>query len=339
MNVPSPNGLPFGQILLGDACKRLAELPAASVDTVITSPPYFALRDYGHAKQLGLESTVDDWVQSVVGVCRQIARVLKPGGSLWLNVGDSFSNHHQQGAPKKSLLLGPQRLAIALLGDGWLIRNQVVWAKTNPMPSSVPDRLSCTYEVMFLLVRSERYFFDLDAIRQPLISTAKKRPRAASYQYLPDDVMPEGLDDNRGLSRLKVDGRAGHPLGKNPGDVWSLPTAAYHGAHFATFPVSLVEWPLLSTCPEKVCTACGQPWQREPIDRNAAVPIIGGLAPGCDCHGDTTPGVVMDPFMGSGTVAVAAEKHRRDWVGIELSALYATLARQRLADWRAKQSS
>lgn len=331
----TPDRLPTGQILVGDAARRLAELPPSTVDTVITSPPYFGLRDYGHAKQLGLESTVDDWVRSIVGVCRLIARVLKPGGSLWLNVGDSFSNHHRQGAAKKSLLLGPQRLAIALLRDGWLIRNQVIWNKTNPMPSSVTDRLSCHYEVLLLLVRSERYFFDLDAIRQPLTSTARKRPRSAGYQYLPDAVMPAGLDDNRGLSGLKATGRAGHPLGKNPGDVWSLPTAAYHGAHFATFPLSLIEWPLLSTCPEKVCTACGAPWQREPVDRTARVPILGGLVPGCDCRAEAVPGVVLDPFMGSGTVAIAAEKHHRSWVGIELSAVYATLARQRLADWRA----
>src|SRR5262249_4097810 len=148
-----------------------------------------------------------------------------------------------QGAAKKSLLLGPQRLAVALLKDGWLIRNQVVWAKTNPMPSSVADRLSCTYEVVLLLVRSERYFFDLDAIRQPLVTTAKKRPGSASYRYLPDEAIPpdSGFDDDRGLARLTTEGRAGHPLGKNPGDVWSLPTAGYHGAHFATFPLSLVE--------------------------------------------------------------------------------------------------
>src|SRR5207248_10780766 len=117
---------------------------------------------------------------------------------------DSYSSHQRQGAAKKSLLLGPQRLAIALLQDGWLIRNQIVWAKTNTMPSSISDRMSCTYEVMLLLVRSERYYFDLDAIRQPLTTTAKKRPRAADYRYLPDEAIPAdiGFDDDRGLNRL-----------------------------------------------------------------------------------------------------------------------------------------
>jgi site-specific DNA-methyltransferase (adenine-specific) len=330
---------PLGQILIGDVRKRLAELPSGSIDTVITSPPYFALRDYGHAGQLGLEPDVDDWVSNLVGVCRDLARVLKPGGSLWLNVGDSYSGHDRQGAPKKSLLLGPQRLALALLKDGWLIRNQVIWSKTNPMPSSISDRLSCTYEVIFLLVRSPRYFFDLDAIRQPITTKAKKRPGAAGYRYLPDDVIPPdiGFDDDRGLNRLKAEGRAGHPLGKNPGDVWQLPTAAYRGAHFATFPVSLAERPLLATCPERVCVTCGTPWRRVPVDRTQEAPTLGNLEAACDCGGDAVPGVVLDPFMGAGTVALAAELHGRDWVGIELNPVYAELARRRLADWRERQ--
>lgn len=328
--------LPLGRIVIGDVRNRLAELPAASVDTVITSPPYYGLRDYGHAKQLGLEPDVGAWVTNLVRVCRDVARVLKPSGSLWLNAGDGYSNHERQGAPKKSLLLGPQRLAVALVQDGWIIRNQVVWAKTNPIPSSVGDRLSCTYEVMLLLVRSQRYFFDLDAIRQPITTQATKRPGAAGYRYLPDHVMPPdtGFDDDGGLNQLKVEGRAGHPLGKNPGDVWQLPTAGYRGAHFATFPLSLITPPLLATCPEKVCTRCGIPWQREAVNRRHAVPILGRLRPGCKCGVGTVPGIVLDPFMGAGTVAVAAERHGRNWVGIELNPKYAALAERRIHDHR-----
>jgi DNA modification methylase len=326
-------------MLIGDVRKRLADLPPASVDTVITSPPYYNLRDYGHTGQLGLEPDVHGWVAGLVGVCEALARVLKPTGSLWLNIGDSFSNHPDQGTAKKSLLLGPERLSVALAEAGWIVRNRVVWAKTNPMPSSIRDRLSCTHEVVLLLVRSRRYFFDLDAIRQPLTSQARKRPNARDYRYLPDNVLPPdaGFDEDRGLNRLKVEGRAGHPLGKNPGDVWWLSTAGYRGAHFATFPISLVERPLLATCPKKVCAVCGEPWQREPVDRPAATPALGVLQPGCHCHAATTPGVVLDPFMGAGTVAVAAEQHGRDWVGIELNPAYAELARQRVARWREQQ--
>ncbi|MFJ6196995.1 DNA-methyltransferase [Micromonospora sp. NPDC092111] len=331
--------LPLGQIVVGDARQRLAELPDASVDTCITSPPYWNLRDYGHHGQLGLEADINGWVRNLVSVCRLVARVLKPGGSLWLNVADSYSIHQRQGAPKKSLLLGPQRLALALLDDGWLIRNQVVWAKTNPMPSSVGDRLSCTYEAMFLLVRSPRYYFDLDAIRLPLITKAKKRPNASGYRYLPEDALPPdiGFDDDQGLNQLKAEGRAGHPLGKNPGDTWSLPTAGYRGAHFATFPLVLAERPLLATCPERTCASCGTPWRREAVDRQQPIPTLGTLRPGCRCNATTQPGVALDPFMGSGTVAVAAEKHGRHWIGIELNPAYAALTQERLGAWRKRQ--
>jgi DNA modification methylase len=139
-----------------------------------------------------------------------------------------------------------------------------------------------------------------------------------------------GFDEDHGLNRLKVEGRAGHPLGKNPGDVWRLPTAAYRGAHFATFPQALVERPLLATCPQRVCAACGTPWQREAVDRSQAVPVLGQLRPACTCCAETTPGIVLDPFFGSGTIGVVAERFGRDWLGVELNAKYAALARERI---------
>jgi site-specific DNA-methyltransferase (adenine-specific) len=157
-------GLPRSRLLIGDVRTKLAELPDDSVDCVITSPPYFALRDYGQAGQLGLEASVDGWVQNLLTVTDEIRRVVKPSGSLWLNVADSYSHHPREGAAKKSLLLGPQRLALAMVGRGWLLRNQVVWAKTNPMPSNVTDRLSCTHETIYFFAKSPHYFFDLNAI-------------------------------------------------------------------------------------------------------------------------------------------------------------------------------
>ena len=336
MSGPNQARLPLGQILIGDVRDRLGELPPSSVDTIITSPPYYALRDYGHEDQLGLESNVNGWVKHLVGICDELARVLKPTGSLWLNVGDGFSNHPRQGAAKKSLLLGPQRLAVALAEAGWSIRNQVIWAKNNPMPSSVGDRLSCGYEVVLLCVRTRRYFFDLDAIRVPATTRQKKRPNAAQYQYLPEEAVPDGadVDLNQGLNHMKAEGQAAHPLGKNPTDVWMLPTAHFRGAHFATFPVSLVERPLLAGCPERVCTACGTPWERTPVDRTRRVPVLGQLVPSCNCDAGTRPGIVLDPFMGAGTVALTAEMHGRNWVGIELNPAFAAMAQFRLDQWR-----
>jgi DNA modification methylase len=342
-----PN-LPRNQILIGDVRTRLSELPNASVHTIITSPPYWAVRDYGHQDQIGAEATVDEWVDNLTAICTELKRVLRPDGALFLNLGDGYSRHPREGAAKKSLLLGPERLALRLTKAGWLLRNKVVWAKRNPMPSSVTDRLSTTHEFVYFFTRTNNYYFDLDAIREPTASAAlrparkPRRSRAAHYPPRAAVLSLHGgrtprVDLNQGLADLKAAGRDSHPLGKNPGDVWTIATASYRGAHFATFPLELVRRPLLATCPERVCTGCGQPWHRasQVIDGRALA--TGPLRPVCRCRTNWRPGVVLDPFMGSGTVALAAENHQRDWVGIELNPAYAALAEQRLAAWWARQ--
>ena len=318
------NDLPRNTILAGDVIDRLAVLPASSVDCVVTSPPYFQLRDYGVRGQLGLEDHVDAWVEGQRAVCGQLSRVLKPTGSVWLNLGDAFSRHARYGAPSKGLLLSPERLLIALVGDGWIVRNKVIWAKPNPMPTSVGDRLADSYEVVYLLVRNRHYFFDLDAIREPFTA---------------------------GLTKPKELGQDGGPLrGKNPGDVWTIPTSGFRGAHFATFPKALIRRPILASCPEAICTVCGTPWRRKVrLERlgmvTAASPResmvrtfsgswrtvreIGDLIP-CGCGAPTRPGVVLDPFFGTGTVGLVARDLGRDWLGIELNPRYVELARQRL---------
>lgn len=327
------------QIVLGDADAVLRNLPADSIDTIITSPPYFLLRDYQVEGQLGLEGHVDSWVEHLVTVTDQLARVLKPTGSLWLNLGDSYSRHDRYGAPPKSLLLGPERLLLALSARGWIVRNKIVWAKSNPMPHSVADRLTCTWEPLYLLVRSRSYFFDLDAIRQPHATSRAStprtgRPRPSKYGAVngrkPDWAGPLA-GKNDGLDKARAEGRAGHPLGKNPGDVWTFATAGHRGAHFAVFPERLIERPLLASCPERVCVRCGAPWRRRPYRQLGAVALRGRLRPGCDCAAAHRPGLVLDPFIGSGTVAVAAERVGRDWLGIELKAEFRQLALARIA--------
>ncbi len=161
------NRLPRQTILVGDAHARLRVLPPASIDCVITSPPYWALRNYGMQTQLGLEASVNAWVAGLLPVFDELARVLKPEGALWLNVGDSFSRHPRHGAPAKSLVLAPERLALKLVARNWVLRNKVVWTKPNARPTSITDRLACTWEYVFFFVRSRRYAFDLDAIRVP----------------------------------------------------------------------------------------------------------------------------------------------------------------------------
>ena len=169
--------LPRGEVLVGDARAELQQLPDASVDMVLTSPPYFRLRDYAVTGQLGLEPTVDDWVAGLRDVAREVARVLVPTGSFWLNVGDTYSTSERDGAKRKSLLLGPERLALALLEDGWRLRNKIVWQKANYMPTSVTDRLACSWETIYVFTSGDRYFFDLDAIRRPHTSTVPKTTR------------------------------------------------------------------------------------------------------------------------------------------------------------------
>ena len=323
--------LPLNQVITGDAREVLATLPAASVDCVITSPPYFRLRNYQDGRQIGLEAHVDEYVRELRLVGRELARVLKPGGAFWLNLGDTYSRSSKEGAENKSLLLSAERVALALVADGWVLRNKVVWAKTNPMPTSVQDRLSCTHEFVYFFVRERKYFFDLDAIRVPHVSRPSRPSKGRVAWSVPDSWRGPSTGSNGGLNRLKAQGLVGHPLGKNPGDVWRLATAGYRGAHHAVFPEKLVERPLLATCPERVCSRCGKPWRRSTIRKLGQLAVAGTLRPACGCKALSRPGVVLDPFMGSGTVASTAARHGRHWLGIELNPTFADLASERLS--------
>jgi DNA modification methylase len=293
------------------------------VDCVITSPPFFLLRNYQAENQIGLEATVGEYVQHIVAVMDEVARVLKPTGSLWLNLGDSYSRSERYGAVPKAMLLAPERVLIALSERGWIIRNKIVWAKPNPMPTSVRDRLNTTWEPLYFLVRSPAYFFDLDAIREPHRSTRRPSVPSQKIKYGPGGKAAWAgplAGANDGLLRLRMKGSPGNPRGKNPGDCWQLSTASYHGAHFATFPTRLVTKPLLGSCPERICSVCGLPWIRtEDV-----------LAAACTCSGRTNRGVVLDPFMGAGTTALEAERLGRDWIGIEVNGDYRDLALKRV---------
>lgn len=313
---------PRNKVLIGDARAVLADLPVGSVDAVLTSPPYFRLRDYEVAGQLGQEETVTEWVAELRGICRQIARVLKPHGSLWLSVNDSFSSGSGRGGPRKSLLLGPERLLVALAADGWLTKGKIVWAKQNPLPESVRDRLARTWEPLFHLTRSPDAYFDIDAIRAP----HRGRTRAV--------VEPNRRyrGEHNGLVRLKANGSYGHPLGKNPGDCWSLPKGGYRGQHFAVFPEALVERPIRATVPERVCLACSRPYRRPyfpgPL---GAASAAGPLGADCRCRPRRSArGLVLDPFCGVGTTGVVAQRSGRDFIGVELNPRFAQVARARL---------
>jgi site-specific DNA-methyltransferase (adenine-specific) len=323
--------LPRNTILTGDARRILPDLLPESVDVVVTSPPYVgALRDYGRAGQLGQEPTVTEYVESLRAILRQVRRLLKPTGSLWLNLGDAHSRHPRQGAPAKSLLLAPQRVALVLAEDGWIVRNVVIWHKTNPMPQSARDRLSPTHETIIFATKQPSYFFDLDAIRVPHRSAQRiGQPSPSSLGRL-----YRGAND--GLGKLRAAGEVGSPRGKNPGDVWRMATAVDRLGHQATFPQSLIERPILGGAPERICTQCDRAWTRPTriIRRRTSEGVIQVRRVGelrrCDCFAPSRPGVVLDCFAGTGTTLVAAKKLNRDFVGIELNPVYSRLAKRRL---------
>jgi site-specific DNA-methyltransferase (adenine-specific) len=327
--------LPRNTILTGDARDVLAGLLPESVDCCVTSPPYAnAVRDYGAPGQLGQEPTISEYARSLRAVLCGVRRVLKPTGSLWLNLGDGYARHPRQGAPRGSLLLVPQRVALALSADGWIVRNVVIWRKPNPLPQSAPDRLSPTYEAVIFATKSRRYFFDLDAIRVPhrsahRIGTPRRSEHGRRYQ-----------GNNTGLGKLKAAGRVGNVRGKNPGDVWTIPTATDRRGHQATFPAGLIERPILATCPELICVQCDRPWMRSTriVSRRTNEGMrhtreVGELRR-CDCFAPSRPGVVLDPFMGTGTTALVAERLRRDWLGIEVNPTFTKLAEDRLSSLR-----
>lgn len=309
-------------LLLGDAVDQLRTLPDGSVDCVVTSPPYFGLRDYeGHPEQIGLEETPAEYVASLLRVFAEARRVLAEDGTCWLNLGDSYAyppgSAGRQGdgqrkgrtftaegirgtrvLPPKNLLGIPWRVAFALQDAGWYLRNAIVWNKPNAMPESVRDRLSTRYEVVFLLTRSPRYWFNLDAIRVPY---SENKPWGINASNKPGEATAR-LRGHRsdqhqtGLLGPPVE----HPHGRNPGDywviddVWSIPTAKLPETHFAAFPVEL---------PRRCIKA--------------------GCKPG---------GTVLDPFSGAGTTAMAAQQLGRKAIGIDLVAAYHDIALRRMSD-------
>lgn len=327
--------LPRREVLIGDALERLRALPDNSVDMVFTSPPYFRLRDYAADGQIGLEPHVDQWVDRLAEISAEIGRVLVPTGTYWLNLGDTYATHRSHGADRKSLLMGPERLALRLQRAGWIVRNKIVWAKTNPMPTSIRDRLSCAYEPIYVLAKEQMYFYDLDAIRQPHRSTRGNRKPHTVRVRGKESWRGPNADSERGLDALKAQGLVGHPLGKNPGDVWQLASSNFRGAHHATFPIQLARRAIQAGCPEARCIRCRLPWRRRLIRAIGGNAVREALAPTCDCEAPKEPGLVLDPFIGSGTTAVAAEELSRDWLGIELNADFAAMAKQRIADAKA----
>ena len=302
------------RLLIGDALTVLATLPAESVHCVVTSPPYWGLRDYGVAGQVGIEETPEAFVAVMVEIFREVRRVLRQDGTLWLNLGDSYAtgagkvgNHPGGGVqgdnwhgpttqPNRMRIAGlkakdligiPWRVAFALQADGWYLRQDIIWAKTNPMPESIKDRCTKAHEYLFLLSKSRRYHFDSAAIAERANNPEGPRQQNTKYQGEYDRTRDERLRTYAGENKIKPSET------RNKRSVWSVSRQPFAEAHFATFPPNLVKPCIKAGCPKG--------------------------------------GTVLDPFAGAGTTGLVADRLQRNALLIELNPEYVTMARARIA--------
>ena len=306
-------------IINRDALCALQELPSESVHCCVTSPPYFALRDYGLDAQIGQEDTPEQYIDRLTSVFRELYRVLRKDGTLWLNIADTYCgtgnkggyadpknpkgrtgqriarNSRVTGCKQKDLIGIPWLLAFSLREQGWYLRSDIIWQKQNPMPESCKDRPTRCYEHIFLLSKEKKYYYDAAAIAEPLApTTAERYRRARSTNSKYTQEIP-GQGKVQGLNRPRDGGYyddALMPTTRNKRDVWLINTVPYKGAHFAAFPPKLAETCILAGCPKG--------------------------------------GIVIDPFFGSGTTGFAAKSLDRHYIGIELNAEYCALARARI---------
>lgn len=384
------------RILTGDCRDVLKTLDADSVQCAVTSPPYYGLRDYGVSGQIGLERSPDEYVAQMVDVFREVRRVLRDDGVAWLNLGDSYAasgakmlgrndagrniggrggniegsgNPGTQGAAilsygakPKDLLGIPWRVAFALQADGWWLRSEIIWSKPNPMPESVTDRPTSAHEKVFLLAKSERYFYDLEAIREPVSPNNQGIISAPKMDGYRGDRMVNGARDQATRTYTEI-------KGANARNVWTIATQPFSGAHFATMPPDLAERCVLAgTSEQGCCPHCGAPWERisrrldqgwdgskygDRVQAAANGARKGGTArstlgssngrlvgkrtttgwrPTCACPEHAPiPCTVLDPFGGAGTTGLVANRLNRNAILIELNPQYAQLSRERIA--------
>jgi site-specific DNA-methyltransferase (adenine-specific) len=227
------------RIIQGDCIEGLRTLPDASVHCCVTSPPYWGLRDYGHDGQIGLESTPEAYVARMVEVFREVRRVLRDDGTLWLNLGDTYGS----GKQLKGI---PWRVAFALQSDGWVLRQDIIWAKPNPMPESVRDRCTKAHEYVFLFAKGERYFYDSAAVREAAIP--QKRMGESAIGYATPKHSAGARHTGTGGRRSTLNASTGSH--KNRRSVWLVATRQYSGAHFAVMPPDLARWCIKAGCTE-----------------------------------------------------------------------------------------
>jgi len=310
------------ELICDNVIDGLGQVKSKSVHSIITSPPYYNLRDYEYGSQIGLEKTPEEYVERLVSVFSAAKNVLRDDGTVWLNVGDTYAFSKGNGYKKRDLLGVPWMLAFALRKDGWFLKSDIIWAKPNPLPGGVTDRPVSSHEYLFLLSKSEDYFYDQEAIKESAVEKNK---------------------DGTFKKRIKR-------------DVWTVPVASFKGAHFAVFPTKLVEPCILASTSEYgCCSECGAPYIRQIhkkryatrpgrhnkkdktgfVNRDSGRHLTDtstiGWKKSCSCNSDTVSScVVMDLFCGSGTTGVVALRNRRKFIGIDGKQEYIDLANNRL---------
>ena len=302
----------MNKIITGNAIEVLKELPDCTADCCITSPPYLGLRDYGVNGQIGLEKSVEAYINRLTDIFKEVRRVLKNDGTLWLNIGDSYvsSNSEYSNCKRKDLIGVPWLLAFALRNDGWYLRQDIIWEKPNAMPESVKDRCTKSHEYIFLFSKQSKYYFDYEAIKEPAVGFNNIVPAGSKGTLKPNSRLRKGnsrtfrgggaytkgqsFNNSAEITRESHGNNENMTGLRNKRSVWTVATQGYKEAHFATFPEKLIE--------------------------------------PCVIAGSREGGIILDPFMGSGTTAVVAKKFNRGFIGIELNPEYAEMARRRLEE-------
>lgn len=306
------------KIYCGDALEVLKTFPSESIDMVITSPPYYGLRDYGVEGQIGLEKTFEEYLDNLIIIFNEVKRVLKPGGTCWVNLGDTyFGGGNNRGNTKeislkqksnkgatgqvniewdftkyqaKSLLQIPSRFGIAMTDNGWILRNEIIWHKPNCMPSSVNDRFTVDYEKLFFFTKNKKYYFEQQ--KEPMKTTNPPRGRKGVIGQVNLGLRKQDLIGRSDYTGFNDRYNPPNDLMRNKRSVWSINTKPLKETHFATFPEELIEIPIKAGCPEN--------------------------------------GIVLDIFIGSGTTGMVAKKLNRNYIGIDLKEDYCKLARKRI---------
>lgn len=366
----------LNKIYYGDSLDVIKTFPDESVDMVITSPPYWNLRDYGVEGQLGQEYTFDEYIDKLCIIFDEVKRVLKNDGTCWVNLSDTYAGSGKgawknklsqkevyvpdkrpcmnENVSSKSLCCIPDRFKIEMINRGWICRNEIIWHKPNVMPSSVKDRFTVDFEKLFFFTKSKKYYFETQY--EPYTSHMN---RWGGINLKADNISE--CDNETGHTTYRKRSLRPNEQGRNKRAVWTISTKPFKEAHFATYPLELIEVPIKAGCPEFICNKCGKP--REKIEQYTGNNILkGGVGSikyensglnlsktstlltktmkekqfigysDCGCNEGFSNGIVLDPFMGSGTTAVVAKKLNRNFIGIELNSKYIEIANKRIND-------